>query len=53
MWHNDGFAPSFPFASFKAGSQLFQATSPRTELTLEKMLEPLNSDSVMKTTEGF
>lgn len=50
MWHNDGFAPSFSSAPFKAGSQPFQAT----ELTLEKrMLEPLNIASVVKTTEGF
>lgn len=54
MCHNDGLVPSLSSASFKAGSQPFQATSPSTELTLEKrMLEPLNTASVMKTTEGL
>lgn len=54
MCHNDGLVPSLSSASFKAGSQPFQATSPSTVLTLEKrMLEPLNTASVMKTTEGL
>lgn len=54
MCHNDGLVPSLSSASFKAGSQPFQAASPSTELTLEKrMLEPLNTASVMKTTEGL